>query len=525
MLNVNHVSGWYFQQAVVFKKNAAGTSYDYVRELTASERQILTAWWDANRWVIDPKLPPLLSQSCSSSPPGWMDGYAAYIKGSVNNTPQYDFEIPPLKDGRSNDNFCARQRAGEIIISPYVRRDVSFDFENGVSVHNTKGLNNQCLIDLKNSSGKLPWSYITTPGPFKGFLDMGGGLLCATTFYMKRSLSDIKYDVSPFAYGLTFQNLNDAFTPVHTAPVDPAWVQKVHADANSRCIDWLTTVMEFPETLKAVFGAMRGLGSALKNWKNREKTIRQQWDQYVAQLKKQIAETTNLISKAKPGTIYRRLRRKLKKLNRAYSRKGKKLIDMLTSGWMTYRYGVMPYVYLIKDVLYATEKELVKRQYLTVRDKQLLKINAPSLPGYSFNGEATCEIKMMVKYGYEPYLAKLSDLTRVASANIALTAWELASRSFVWDWFLTVGDALSAGFGKPADATQMATTLTYKTTIKGVYVHEISGAKVLVDYSAYSRTIPDLGSFRGIYFRPNLTLERAVDAFSMLWPTLKKGIK
>lgn len=524
MLNVNHVSSWYFQAADVRKKNAPGTGSDYVRRLTASERKSLTAWWDANRWVIDPGLPPLLSQSCASSPSGWMDGYAAYIKGSADDNPQYELVIPPLKDGKGNDNFCARQRSGEIVISPYVRRDVSFSFENGVSVHNSKALNQHCQVNLEKNSDKLPWSYISS-GRFKGWLDMGNGYLCAVTFSMGRSISDIKYDVSPFAYGLTLQNLEDAFTPVITAPVDPAWVQEVHANANSRCVDWLTTVMEFPETLKAVFGAMRGLGSALKNWKNREKTIRQQWSQYVARLKKQIAETTDLISKAKPGTIYRKLRRKLKKLNKAYSRKGKKLIDMLTSGWMTYRYGVMPYVYLIKDVLYAAEKDLVKRQYLTVRDKKILDVDAPSLPGYSFNGEATCEVKMMIKYGYEPYLAKLSDLTRVASANVALTAWELASRSFVWDWFLTVGDALSAGFGKPADATQMATTLSYRTTIKGVYVHNISGAKVHVDYSAYSRSIPDLGSFRGIYFRPNLTLKRMVDAFSMLWPTLKKGIK
>lgn len=524
MLNVNHVNSWYFQQGHVRKKNVAGTSSDYVRELTASERSMLTAWWNSNRWVIDPKLPPLLTTSCAISPSGWMDGYAAYIKGSADDYPKYEVDIPPLKDGKGNDNFCTRQRQGEIVISPYAKRNVSFTFQNGPIKSNTRLLEGQCLVNLATNAGKLPWSYISS-GNFKGFLDMGGGYLCATTFYMKRALSDIVYNVSPFAYGLTVENLKDAFTPVITAPIDPAWVQEVHADANSRCIDWLTTVMEFPETLKAVFGAMRSLGSSLKNWKNREKTIRQQWSQYVAQLQKQIAKTVDLISKAKPGTIYRKLRRKLKKLNKVYSRRGKKLIDMLTSGWMTYRYGIMPYVYLIKDVLKASEKELVKRQYLTVRDSKTEKINAPPLSGYSFTGVAECEVKMMIKYGYEPYLAKLSDLTRVASANIALTAWELAGRSFVWDWFFTVGDALSAGFGKPSDATQMATTLSFKTTIKGSYVHSYSSAKVSVDYTAYSRTIPDLGSFRGIYFRPNLTLERMVDAFSMLWPSLKKGVK
>lgn len=524
---IHTTRNWYFQQATVRKTNAAGTNSDYLREMTALERNTLLAYWNSNRFTIDPSLPAKstdTSITCGvNNSSGWRHGNAAFISGS-DNSPRYEIVLEPLREGRSNDDYCKRVRNGEMVLSPYARRDVEFKLTNGVTVSNSKDLDGQCLIppDMLNTHG--PWTMYKS-GWRNGFFNMGGGLLASVTVYMKRQRSDVTFNVSPFAFGLTSQEVKDKFDKPITPQVDPAWVQSVHADANSRCVDWLTTVAELPETLKSIFSAMRSIAGLLKGWKGRERSVKQQFNQYVAQLKKRIADTTEMLSKAKAKTLLRKLRQKLKKLNKEYSRRGKTLIDWLANAWMTYRYGIMPYVYLIKDVTYAAKKELHKKQYLTTRDDTIVKFDAPALAGYSFSGTAECEVKMMIKYMYEPYLSKISDLARVASANIALTTFELARKSFVWDWFFTFGDALSAGFGTPGDAVDTASTLSFKTTIRGTYVHSSSGATINVNYSSYTRTIPDLGSFRGVYFRPNLTWKRLVDAFAMTWPALKRSIK
>lgn len=525
MPRLNYVSDILEGSFSVFKwsnpRRSWDTSTDYKRPMTDSEKAYYIGKIRANQFVIDSSLPSKELNVCSRSPDGWLKGYAALISGVSQDPPNFDLDVPQLKEGINNLDFCARQRRGEMVVSPYSVRSVSFGINYGARILSARQLPSQCLVTPET----FP-EYFGNMDNRRGiFIDMGSGELGYFSMYLRRSIGEVEMTAHPFETGLTVDNLKSAFHGVIHPPVDPAWVQSAHAEANGRCVDWLTTLAELPETIKQVFTAMRALGRALKGWKNREKSIREEWSQYVSRLKKRISDLTNQLAKAKSVTLVRNLRRKLKKLNKEYSRKGKKLIDMLTSGWMTYRYGVMPYVYLVQDILKVTEKRLHTAQFLATRDKCVLDVEAPQFEGFDFTGIATCEAKLMIKYKYEPALAKLRDLTRVASSNVALTLWELGTRTFVWDWFFTVGDALSAGFGTPSDAVEMAATLSYKTEIRGKYVNRFNGSSIDVDYSAYKRDVPDLGSFRGIYFRPNLNWKRYVDSFAMLWPSIKRSVR
>lgn len=353
---------------------------------------------------------------------------------------------------------------------------------------------------------------------------MGNGLLGYFQTHVRRAVSTVENGLHPYSLGVSEDSLKAAFGNTIHGEVDPAEVQSIIADANKRAIDWLTSIAELPETIKYIIDGVKSLAGVLKRWKNREESIRKLFTRKREELKKQIDRTLSLLAKAKGKTIYQQLRKKLKVLNKRYSRLGKELIDTLTSAWMQYRYAIMPNVYLVQDAIKAYNSR--KSEYFTTRKKLTVQVEPPNLgSNWAYTGSKTCEAKVFLKYRYNPFTNLLESLSRVGSANFALTAWELGKRSFVWDWFFSVGDALSATFGVPDDTLSTSFCLSYRTSFNGVYVEKNTGAKIEIRYESYDRTSPKISSFTGIYFRPNLNLKRSLDAFSMLWPSLKKNIR
>lgn len=452
-------------------------------------------------------------------------GYAGLIRETPDPVSDTQWSIPDLIEKVSNQPaFDASVFDKSIIVAPYKRRTVSVTFQNGSGVENARPLGGQIVVSPIEIADILPW---TPSGQYPNYFDMGNdeylGGFSTLIRYMR---GEVRRDIHPYALGISGQLLESSFSPAAEGQVDPAWVQSAVAEANKKALDWLTLVGELPETISSIIGAVRTVRGLIKSFDDRGEALRKNHKKWVESLRERITDLINQLSKAKFKTLRSNLYRQIRRLNRDLSREGKILITKLANLWMSYRYEITPLMMTVRDAVKAAKT--IKNQFFTTRKRQVQKFDPPNLgSNWVFNGRADVTTRIMVKYGYRDNSDdNLSSLSKVLSANFALTSFELISRSFVVDWFFTVGDFLASEFGyTPNKNVTRAATLSHKCDIVGQYVEVNTGAIVNVNYSSYIRHIPDLGSFSGIYFRPNLTLKRMIDSFCLLWPSLKRNIR
>lgn len=126
------------------------------------------------------------------------------------------------------------------------------------------------------------------------------------------------------------------------------------------------------------------------------------------------------------------------------------LLKRIADAWMTYRYGIMPLVYSIQDILktiklkdatYHTERA---GDSVDVKDFETRPLIKPALY-LQDTISGVIQVRAVGKDGYSAgSTLQLSDLI---GFNPAVTLWEKIPYSFVVDWALNVGDYLSAGLG------------------------------------------------------------------------------
>lgn len=458
-----------------------------------------------------------------TSPYASQRGYAGLILDDGSISPNAGSLVLDLHKVKSNnrDRWKTRAVTKEMIVASYAVRKCKFDFTYGASQIPEEDFGSY-QVHGADIADILPWP---TSTKYPGYLDIGGGEFLSTVTTIEYEVAMVDVHVHPFDMGVQAESLRTSFHEPISAPVDPSWVQSEIADANTKALDWLTTFAEAPKTVATIISAIRTIRDVLRSWDKRGEAIRENHKKWVADLRKRISETLDLISKAKATTLKRKLYRTLRKLNNRLSREGKILIDKLTGAWMMYRYEIMPLVYTVQDAVKAANT--YKNQYFTCRGRVITPHSPPDIgPTWVFTGESSITTKLMIKFGYYDDPNSTADLlNRVLYGNILTTGWELITRSFVADWFITVGDWLTASFGfTESESVKRVSTMSHKCVIKGYYVEEFTGAKVIIDFESYERFLPDLSSYSGIYFRPNLTAKRMVDAFCLTWPSLKRTL-
>lgn len=136
----------------------------------------------------------------------------------------------------------------------------------------------------------------------------------------------------------------------------------------------------------------------------------------------------------------------------------------LHKSWLEYKYGWLP---LLMDVKGAAEffaqQHVVRAPRFTVvaREKVLVNFSHNATFAAFGGGTGTYEYyksgfrEVTVKLWCELTSPHLSELQQIGLTNPLLVAWELVPFSFVWDWFISIGD-----------------WLTGLTALQGVYVRK-----------------------------------------------------
>jgi hypothetical protein len=135
--------------------------------------------------------------------------------------------------------------------------------------------------------------------------------------------------------------------------------------------------------------------------------------------------------------------------------------------WLQYRYGIMPIVLTIQDVMDKMEENGFSFDKKN-RTTTLHIDSSPDIPNsgnsiyISYNGS----IKISAGYRASFSSGNLRALGKTAF-NPLLTAWELVPYSFVVDWFIGIGDWLTAQSFSIGDiASQRSFYLSKRTSIK-----------------------------------------------------------
>lgn len=228
-----------------------------------------------------------------------------------------------------------------------------------------------------------------------------------------------------------------------------------------------------------------------------------------------------------------------------------KLLRRYGSRWMEYRYAIMPIIYSIKDI-----NELLGQRdnvYKTSRDKEtviMYSTGESDLDVYIYEritGEAN--VRSTIKLAYDK-----GALQRVLSQNgfnVFKTGWELLPYSFVVDWFINVGDAITAATALDFSSQRVGCT-SVKTTVKDelflfdsssdtfnrTFVHDACG-NISVSHS-YSRSCNDILQRRTVesynrtlfsrpdpqlQFNPFLNWKRFIDSMVLSHQPIKKLLR
>jgi hypothetical protein len=188
----------------------------------------------------------------------------------------------------------------------------------------------------------------------------------------------------------------------------------------------------------------------------------------------------------------------------------------LHKSWLEYKYGWMP---LLMDVKGAAEffaqQHVVRPPKFTVSASESFvnsKNYSISVPTYGGGSPHDIQVllsafgEVKVKIWCELSSPHLSAMQQLGLTNPALIAWELVPFSFVFDWFIQVGDWLTAM------TAQQGVTITrkmYHTISAGGYAASEPGTSTSdASYSyhtgaktwggskrVYARSIPDLSPF------------------------------
>lgn len=208
---------------------------------------------------------------------------------------------------------------------------------------------------------------------------------------------------------------------------------------------------------------------------------------------------------------------------RSLSLKYKRSVDksLWADAWMQYRYGIMPIIYSIHDVIETMKRS--KLAYRTERVSRPLEWSATSQVGTGSQFYETLVSTVRVT-GTGKVKASGSEILRLIdnlSINPFKTAWELIPFSFVVDWFVNVGSFIEAQTGSlMLFAPERSFCYAIKEqTVRSVYFRDFhddrrtvwTGPWTVAQGNVFERSYKSVG---GLYNAEYLLYRETVDSYS-----------
>jgi hypothetical protein len=187
----------------------------------------------------------------------------------------------------------------------------------------------------------------------------------------------------------------------------------------------------------------------------------------------------------------------------------------LHKSWLEYKYGWMPLLMDVKgSAEFFAQQNVVRPLKFTVSASESFVTNASVTGSTTYNGipgsvhpyaafsSVHCESR--VKIWCELSSPHLSEMQQLGLTNPALVAWELVPFSFVFDWFIQVGDwltALTASQGvvirrkmyhQLESAGYTFSRPAVSNVLSGGRLYSGSALGYVSSYRSYLRGIPDL---------------------------------
>lgn len=463
-----------------------------------------TATLNARREVIHP-----------SGPSG---GYSKLVSGTPSNPdPIVSTEIFTIKV--NNKPFPV----GAIVMAPYHRVRVTLRAYPGRQLLYWNRSDKIGLVpelfpyssfSRRGAKGRI---YCTSPGAERYFIEANNSPLSVNTKSMTWSSFPPNLLTTPKA---VFQR----FMATSVSP-NAQLVTSVVGKANSQSLDLLTTLAEAPQTAKSVLDGFKKIGKlskdlrseniALSNgFSSRRKFLQKSYDKAIARHESIPWRSLHAKKRAAERIRARRLKNERDSYSRAMSKTIEEFNSSVASLWLNYRYNIMPIVYTVDDAFEAINASF--GIYSTVRDRVTDgDPSLPEFPGWTRSGTSSLTERCVVKRRYTTE-NKQRGIASTLSMDIPTTIWELIPYSFVIDWFVNVGDYISASLGSDFHLEQ-ASSYSWKMTASMTYSQPSTGQKTLLNVEGYNRTVINPNNYLGLCVDPNLNLSRILDALALSW--------
>lgn len=378
------------------------------------------------------------------------------------------WQVPAIK--RSNKPFKKRRASGEVLMSDYrvgvvstsraarLRVPATSEFTTEAVGQSESGWNvGRALIESKFGL-QLP------PLPFlPGYQEKGFNVLLNWSWV---GTTQNPFDLSPDLSLIDYAGFK--------TQMDPELVTAVLADCHNGVLDILTEALELPETMSFLSGELRKLAMKTCDLEEEARAARKSMS---------------------PG----------------------KFVKWLSSHWLKGRYALLPILYTIQDTSEVLKQ--IGREYAEFRQSRDLTEFPFTLPlGYKVVSDHPAKHRCMIKSRYTTE-SLLADLQRLLQINLAATAWELTTFSFVADWFFNIGDYLEAITGSDG-ATQSLCSYSVKDT--GMYLigydsadPALEGLNSTLSTSVYNRTIINPSDHIGLTAGLDLTWKQMIDSLAL----------
>lgn len=483
------------------------------------------------RWLTEPELDLIYPQMyhtydvrrnvIRNIDTGANECYAYLLDGTAEPDPPSE-----LFEGKStppNESFRKRQLNGEIVMSDAMNYSIRTRVVLGWKDFDSEGI----PVGRVNMGVLLPGTDYTPPGSslkYKLFHIEG-------EHYLDVSVQSVEFKRERVRREQTrpgpFHPRSLIAAAIEPIEIDKTIVTSVISDANKHHMDILTFAAEFPQTVASVISGFSMVARGMVALRKKEIHLSSSFENRKKRLQAMVARDLEALSKLKEAARNRKQIRQIEKRQQHLKRTlvrdiESALAEFLTavaSVWMIFRYEISTNLYAIQDALDVLANQY--SDYQTSRDKDVFETQFQVYPGRQLEVETTHRVVLKQRFAADRDSA--SRMSSTMSMNVFTTLWELGKRTFVIDWFVNIGDFLTASLGYDS-SIQRVCSYSRKYEVTQFVKYDETGSGIHITMKAWKREIINPANYLGLCFRPEFSLARLFDSVAMLWSPIKRSL-